>query len=286
MLAVLVLSFPFLYMLVRKPVLRRLAVRNASRRPRETMLVILGSLLGTAIITSSGLVGDTLATSVKQGAFTHLGPIDEIVQTSAPGAGASIQTAIEGLRSPDIDGVLPMTASQAAVVVGQGTSRKAEPHVGVFEVDFALARQFGNQPDAVGLNGATPTGQSVVINSDLANRLGVKAGANVTIAAYGASIPVKVARILPRKGIAGFGFGFSSASPNLFVPLGTFARVAASLPPAAKAAPPVTYIAVSNRGDVLGGPKLTKKVKAELGWAPAFPSYEQGVPDAVAALAA
>src|SRR5205823_6393007 len=48
---VLFLSIPFFVMLARKPVLRRLALRNASRRPRETMLVLLGSLLGTAIIT-------------------------------------------------------------------------------------------------------------------------------------------------------------------------------------------------------------------------------------------
>ena len=50
---ILVLSVPFLYVLARKPVLRRLALRNARRRPREAMLVIAGSLLGTAIMTTS-----------------------------------------------------------------------------------------------------------------------------------------------------------------------------------------------------------------------------------------
>ncbi len=41
MIIVVVLSLPFLFVLVRKPVLRRLALRNAVRRPRETALVIL-----------------------------------------------------------------------------------------------------------------------------------------------------------------------------------------------------------------------------------------------------
>ena len=264
MLPVVVLSLPFIYMLVRKPVLRRLAIRNASRRPRETMLVILGSLLGTAIITSSGVVGDTLASSVKLGAFTHLGPVDEIVQTTAPGVGPKVQQTIEAIHSPDIDGVLPIVASQAAVVVGEGASRKAEPHAGVFEVDFDRGRQFGGQPDATGLEGPTPTGQNVDITEDLAHTLGVRAGSTVNIAAYGASVAVKVARVLPRKGIAGFGFGFASTAPNVFVPLGTFARVAAAIPPGAPVAPPVTYIAVSNRGDVLGGVKLTPTVRPQL----------------------
>ncbi|MEA2922856.1 MAG: hypothetical protein QOF07_2828, partial [Bradyrhizobium sp.] len=61
---VVILSLPFLYLLIRKPILRRLAVRNATRRPRETTLVVLGAMLGTAIITGSLIVGDTLKSSI------------------------------------------------------------------------------------------------------------------------------------------------------------------------------------------------------------------------------
>ena len=39
MIVVAVLSLPFLFVLARKPVLRRLALRNATRRPREQLLV-------------------------------------------------------------------------------------------------------------------------------------------------------------------------------------------------------------------------------------------------------
>src|SRR6516225_4350832 len=82
MIVVLVLSLPFLYVLLRKPVLRRLALRNASRRPRETMLVILGSLLGTAIMTGSFVVGDTFNSSIRRIAHEQLGPVDEVVSTN------------------------------------------------------------------------------------------------------------------------------------------------------------------------------------------------------------
>ena len=39
MIIVALLSLPFLFVLARKPILRRLALRNAVRRPRETVLV-------------------------------------------------------------------------------------------------------------------------------------------------------------------------------------------------------------------------------------------------------
>src|SRR5687767_15072788 len=61
---VIILSLPFVVVAARKPVLRRLAVRNAIRRPRESALIVLGALLGTAIITGSAVVGDTFGASI------------------------------------------------------------------------------------------------------------------------------------------------------------------------------------------------------------------------------
>src|SRR6478672_13029353 len=84
LLIVLLGSLPFIFVLARKPILRRLALRNAVRRPREASLVVLGSLLGAAIITGSMVVGDTMNASIRQVARTHLGPIDEIVSTRGP----------------------------------------------------------------------------------------------------------------------------------------------------------------------------------------------------------
>ena len=46
-----VLAIPFLVVLARSVLVRRLATRHTTRRPVEALLVIVGSLLGTAIIT-------------------------------------------------------------------------------------------------------------------------------------------------------------------------------------------------------------------------------------------
>ncbi|MBI3257579.1 MAG: hypothetical protein HYZ59_07330 [Actinobacteria bacterium] len=45
------LSLPFLIIIAFRPVLRKLALRDSFRRPREMALVVLGSMLGTAMLT-------------------------------------------------------------------------------------------------------------------------------------------------------------------------------------------------------------------------------------------
>ena len=100
MIIVAVCSLPFLYVLVRRPVLRRLALRNVVRRPRETVLVILGSLLGTAIMTGSFVVGDTFTSSIRRGAFEQLGPVDEVVSVGGLANGAAAAHAARGLHEP------------------------------------------------------------------------------------------------------------------------------------------------------------------------------------------
>src|SRR5258708_29917746 len=106
MILVALLSLPFLFVLARKPVLRRLALRNATRRPRETALVILGSLLGTAIMTGSFVVGDTFNASIRRTAYEQLGPVDEIVSANGLEAAAILDAQVESLRDPNVDGTL------------------------------------------------------------------------------------------------------------------------------------------------------------------------------------
>jgi putative ABC transport system permease protein len=259
--AVVVLSLPFLYLLLRAPVLRRLALRNASRRPRETLLILLGSLLGTAIITGSFVVGDTLNASLRRSAFTQLGPIDEVVLTRDPDASARALAAVRSIRDDRIDGVLGFTAVRAAIS-GVGPSPRAEPHGGVIEVDFAAGRAFGGDPGATGFDGPTPGPGQAVIGKDLERSIGVKPGGKVAVYAYGKRTELTVVRDAPRRGVAGYYEGFGSKSPNLLVAPGTISSLAAGAD--VSAAPPVSLIAVSNRGGVIAGERLTTPVRSVL----------------------
>lgn len=259
--AVLVLSLPFLVAMLVRPVWRRLAIRNAVRRPRETILVLLGSLLGTAIITGSFVVGETLEASIRRSAFTQLGPVDEVVQAPDAATAGRAEQAVAGLEDAPVDGVVPMLTLQAAAV-RPGEDRRAEPRAQVMEVDFDAGRAFGGDAEATGLEGPTPSGDQAAIGRDLARTLEVEEGDTVEVLAYGRTRAFTVERVLPRLGLAGFKVGFGSESPNLFVAPGTIADLAADPPPGA--APPVPLVLVSNLGGVEEGAELSADVEARL----------------------
>lgn len=244
-----------LWQAARRPVLRRLAVRDAVRRPAETLLVVLGSLLGTALITGSFIVGDTLDSSIKATAFTQLGPVDELVNMPDPAAADQLVSRLETLGDRRIDGVMSLTSVEASVANGD----VAEPEAALIEMDFEEARAFGSDPAATGIEGGTPAPGSAVITEDLARRLKAQPGDTITVYLYGQELKLDVERTLPRVGLAGFWLGFESTSPNAFVAPGTIAEVVGDDAPAGAVAP-LTSVLVSNRGDVETGAALTDEV--------------------------
>ena len=220
MIIVAVLSIPFIVVLLRRPVLRRLALRNATRRPRETLLVVLGSLLGTAIMTGSFVVGDTFDASIRRSAYEQLGPVDEIVSANGLAAGAVVRDRIASFHDRDVDGVLPLTLTRVAIATtgrigwprrSRSCSRPTSPPPS----RSAVTRK------ASGLSGATPAPGEAAIGADLASALKAKVGSTIDAFAYGASVRLRVAQILPKRGIAGFWRGQESQSNNAFVAPGT-----------------------------------------------------------------
>jgi len=62
-----------------RPLLARLAARNIARRKVRVAIVLAGLLVGTAIIASSLVVGDTLGYIFVGDVYVRLDAIDEIV---------------------------------------------------------------------------------------------------------------------------------------------------------------------------------------------------------------
>ncbi len=255
-------SLPFLYVLVRRPVLRRLASRNIARRPRETVLVILGSLLGTAIMTGSFVVGDTFSSSIRRGAYEQLGPVDEVVSVAGLASGDALRARLAGFSSPHVDGVLPLTFAPATAAT-IGAARRAAPAAQLLETDFTAARRFGGDARATGISGPTPGTGQAAIGSDLAHALHVRRGARIEVFAYGATQQFTVTRVLPKRGVAGFWTGDSPVSDNVFVAPGTIARILARGSPG-RGTPPQSAVHESNVGGVESGATLTAPVVAEI----------------------
>jgi putative ABC transport system permease protein len=260
----LLVSAPFLYALARRPILRRLALRNTVRRPREALLVVLGSLLGAAIITGSGVVGDTMDASIRQIARQHLGPIDELVLARNAREWRSLASRLCSLPASKVDGVLQFTTFEAATTAGRGGTLRTVPNSRVIGVDFEAARGFGKAPATTGMNGATPATGHVAITEDLARKLDVGPGSRIDVYAYGRPRTVTIDRLLPRRGVAGFGFGseHEQEALNILVSPSTFAMMLRG--GVETGAPPKWIVAVSNRGGVESGAALTDSVQAEI----------------------
>ena len=268
-------------MAARHAFLRRLALRQIARRRGEAALVVAGSVLGTAIIVGSLIVGDTMTHSIRRQAWSQLGPVDEIVSVPAGAQGADAARRLARLRDdPDVDGLLVLSGDRVGIANGRGAGRKAEPRASVFETDFGQAAAFGGPADGgSGLAGPGPRDGEIVINAELARTLAAGPGDVLTLWLYGQARDLRVTRVVPAKGVAAGGAG---TGRNAFVAPGTLAgaaraaraggTVTAGPPrsgggsPAAEAAAagPWTFVYVSNTGGVEGGNRHSDAVGAKL----------------------
>src|SRR5512133_3167297 len=254
----LLISLPFLFILARRPILRRLALRNAMRRPREALLVVLGSLLGAAIITGSAVVGDTMDSSIRQGARQHLGPIDELVLAQDAPEWRSLSGRLRSLPASKVDGVLQLATLDAPTTAGRAETLRSVPNSQVVAVDFESARAFGGDPASTGISGVTPGAGHAAITTDLAQGLNIGPGAQIDVYAYGRPRTLTVDRIVPRIGVAGFALGDQQEARNVLVSPATFGTLLRG--GVQTGAPPVWMVAVSNRGGVESGALLTDEV--------------------------
>src|ERR671919_1555698 len=259
-LALLVVSFVAL----RRSFLRRLAFRDATRRPGETVLVIAGSLLGTALITGSFIVGDTLDSSIRQRAWDQLGPVDEVIVVDEPRRADDVVRRIAEAGEPLIDGVMSFATAPPAVSTGSTGATRAEPGVQLIELDFEAAREFGRNPDDTGISGPTPKAGEVVLIDDLADAVGVAAGDEITLHLYGTEARLTVGRVLPQKGFAWFQTDGGTDSPNAFVAPGTIELLLEDGGMPRGALPPPAQVVVSNRGGVEEGAKHSERVSESI----------------------
>jgi putative ABC transport system permease protein len=243
--------------------LGRMALRNIARRPAEAALVVAGAALGTAIITSAFVVGDTFDTSIRDFGRTELGPIDEVVVVQDVADLDRVAAAVAGDTLSGSDGVLVAVSAPAAVVApggpgGQaGGAPQAEPDATVAEVDFDDGRAFGGDPAATGLDhaGATPYGNEAVINEFFADEIGVAEGDTIEVHAYGQARAFVVRTVTPRLGLAG--------NADVYVAPGTLTGLSRDAGVGA-GEPPLGTVLVSNTGGVFDGAAHTDSVAAAL----------------------
>jgi putative ABC transport system permease protein len=254
------------------PTFRRLALRNLSRRRGEALLVVIGSMFGTAIIVAAFVVGDSFDGSIRDIARTTLGPIDETVSirptNDLSGHLNQLDDRLRHASLPGVDGFL--TATTASVVLDNdrtGRLQKIDTSACVAEIDFASARHFG--PDAaisgMATAGQSPVGNDIVISRETASRMSLATGDTVTMHLYGATRRLRVRRVLPTVGVAGYCQGMIAAGTLERLFDGSADATAAAGSPSA-VQPPAGVVLISNEGGVFDstGPtdEVTRAVRA------------------------
>src|SRR5690349_7202831 len=68
------------YIALRNPILARMAIRNVPRRRAQTVLIVIGLMLATAIVSSAFSTGDSLSFSIQRSVKDSLRTMDQIVR--------------------------------------------------------------------------------------------------------------------------------------------------------------------------------------------------------------
>ena len=138
-----------------RPMLARIAVRNLVRRKGRVAIAVLGLLVGTAIISSSLVVGDTLNHIFVQSVYDRFDLVDETVSNGVSGNLLSFNETVvpilrEGLvnRSAPFDGLGPALVKDMPVRNPNGS--KGNQGTTVMGLDEAQESGLG---DLVGLDG-------------------------------------------------------------------------------------------------------------------------------------
>jgi putative ABC transport system permease protein len=179
---------------LRRPVIFKLGVRNIPRRKAQTILIVVGLMLSTMIISAALGTGDTVDYSMTSDAYNKLGHVDELVVGSASSDGsadlstdeefaatrlAEVEAAVAG--SADVDGVMPIL--NAPLAVTNAAAGQAEPFAIAAGLDATRLDSFGG---LVGTDGAaidlgTIGPNAIVLSDSLADDLDATAGDIVTL---------------------------------------------------------------------------------------------------------
>lgn len=255
----------------------RMAFRNIFRRKVDTLLVIMGSLIGTALMTGSMGMNDSFQRFLYNQVERNLGEVDILITKAMPADAPLEQMApffepseVAGLvdelaRRRLIDGAMTALRSDYyALPVGRGIADlgtlravcvvgidlESQAHIGV----FAPLLPEGLTGDATG----------VVVSEDLARALRLKVGDRLEflkdmterLQFWVARTQFHVVGIALRDEVMPFGFDFRSDGAVFMAP-----GAAASLMKA-PSADQVNTLILSNRGGPLEGVHRTDEVQA------------------------
>lgn len=205
---------------MRNRVAFKMGVRNIPRRRAQTILIVLGLMLGTLLFSASFTTGDTLTHSFRVQALKTIGEVDVIVEADRPEATNDfVEQPEQGVQyfdatytdrvrerlaeDPQVEGVAPII-SELAPVVAPATGL-SEPQVSVLGLDEGSMRGFDRLETADGLSlSLNDLGEGqAYLSTEAAKELGVKQGDKVQAYLGTQPVTLEVAGLLARGAVPG-----------------------------------------------------------------------------------
>ena len=247
---------------LRNRIMLKMGLRNIPRKWAQTILIIVGVMLSTVIMSAAFGTGDTISFSIRNETLKSLGHIDEVLVYARAGSEDSLGSRsyipserFERIESDlgDLDTIDGLTAqlAETAPTVDLRTSL-SEGQMRVTGVDPTRMEGFGaftlTSGGEVRLDGLAQG--EAYLNKPGAKELDAEAGDDLRLIVGDQSHTIKVKGVVKKGGLAGFG-------STLILPL----QQAQTL---FDKADRVNLIVVSNRGDEVSGERLSEEVSREL----------------------
>ncbi len=250
----------------------KMGLRNIPRRRAQTVLIIVGLMLSTVIITSAFSTGDTVSYSIRTATINNLGNIDEAVSSNGAGQRDATAGGVTSLppqvlariyatlaANHNVDGYTGIVARSAAlqdITSGQTKNQNV------------LAGIDPNVPATLGplttKDGATVTigrlgADEVYLNQKAADDLNARAGDSLLVYVGNQPVRAHVRAILRNRYLASGGLlsNGQSSQPTVIAPL---ARVQSWTGHAGE----ITQILISNQGGLTSGESLSDGVTNQL----------------------
>ena len=205
-----VISLVVLLLAYRNPIPRKIGFRNVKRRIANTILVIIGSMVGTALISGSLVLSDSLDATFYKLVEEQVGEVDALIspklkeQTQSPVAAFTIAEyeEIANLIDEKTDGILPVLEFQTSPIKLDSESKPIinDYQVSLYAIEIEDLNKFGQSPQILE-NFNTP--DSIYISQSAANQLEAQTGDIIRVNLLGKSIELKIQKILEDQGIWG-----------------------------------------------------------------------------------
>ncbi len=238
------------FLILRDKIIFKLGIRNIINRKGYAVIVILGLMVGTGVISSSLVIGDTMNNMIETEILKSYYTTDEVIQgLKTTGESDYFNISIfydlnNRINKKYIDGLSPQISDHVAVL--NLATNLSGPSVGFIGIDFDYAQNFGSFINQKGEEVTSLDSTQLMIGEKIAEDLEAKVGNKVII--YGKTMKTfTITHILIEEERAG-------AGDIVYVSLDIAQEVL-------EKKGMINQILISNKGGIYEGMDYTENVK-------------------------